>query len=81
METPLGDHELDAMMDWHKGDGQQVFWDEISGKPLPPTKVRSAMKEEVDFLESWKVWNEVPISRCWESVEKVALGTFPFSRR
>ena len=35
-------HELDAMMDWHKGEGQQVLWNEISGKPLPPNKVRSA---------------------------------------
>jgi hypothetical protein len=37
-ENATGDlpHELDAMMDWHKSEGQQVFWDEISGKPLPP---------------------------------------------
>jgi len=72
-EPSGGAYELDAMMDWHKGEGQQVFWDEISGKPLPPNKVRSARREEIDFMESWKVWNEVPTSKCWESTQKPPL--------
>ena len=66
-------HEQDAMMGWHKGEGGQVFWDGISGEALPPNKVRSARKGEIDFMESGRVLNEVPISKCWESTQKPPL--------
>ena len=66
-------HEQEALDKWY-ADGAKEFWDDISGKSLPPGLVQSARKEEIDFMQSWNVWREVPVAESWSATGKGPLG-------
>jgi hypothetical protein len=62
----------------HESEGmkrvQPAVYDEVTGVPLPPSLVRAARKEELDFMHNWHVWDVVPISQSWSRLGKAPLG-------
>ena len=65
--------EQDAMKRFSENSGAE-FWDEISGKALPPKLVKTARREELEFMDLWQVWDEVQTSECWQRTGKPPLG-------
>ena len=54
-----------------------VYWDNVSGKPLKPEKVRAARLEECEVIETMGVWEVIPrpknekvITTRWVDVNK-----------
>ena len=54
---------------------QLVVWDDLSGLPLDPELVRRARAEELTEFEKLGVWEEVPLSLCWEKTGRGPIGT------
>ena len=53
------------------------YWDDISGKPLDPSGVKEARKEEVQVINEMGVWEVIPrpvgekvISTRWVDINK-----------
>ena len=55
--------EEEEEMHW-KAEAEFVH-DELTGEELPPELVKRGRAEECAFMESWGVWQEVPVSECW----------------
>ena len=53
----------------------QVFWDDISGKPLREDLVRKARQEEMGEVIKHRVYVKVPIRECWNKTGKDPVGT------
>ena len=51
------------------------IWDEMSGKPLCPGKVRKARSEELGELAKHQVYDIVPETECWRVTGKAPVGT------
>ena len=51
------------------------FWDENTGELLPPELVAASRSEELQFIDGWQVWDEVPISECLQRAGKKPIGT------
>ena len=58
----------------HEAVAMSKYFDNLSGAPLPPKLVEKARKEEIDFMVDWQVWEEVPVSHCWQATGKGPLG-------
>ena len=65
--------EHDAMKRFSEESGPE-FWDGISGKSLPPNLVKTARREELEFMDLWHVWDQVQTSLCWQRSGKPPLG-------
>ena len=50
-----------------------VYWDAITNEPLPAALTNAARQEELSFMNSWKVWDVVPISECKRRTGKAPL--------
>ena len=50
-----------------------VYWDAITHEPLPAALTDAARQEELSFMNSWKVWDVVPISECKQRTGKAPL--------
>jgi hypothetical protein len=73
-------------VDWEKAitlliDGEfadeesERLFDELTGMELDVEEVRKARREEVEFVKRLKVYEEVPVSECWENTGKPPIGT------
>ena len=51
------------------------IFDDLTGKELVLSELRKARKEEMEFAKSLRVYEEVPITQCWESTGKAPIGT------
>ena len=51
------------------------FFDDITGNELDPEGVIEARRLELEFVDSWPVYEEVPVEQCWERTGKPPLGT------
>ena len=58
------------------------YWDDISGKPLDPSGVKEARKEEVQVINEMGVWEVIPrpvgekvISTRWVDINKGDQGS------
>ena len=49
------------------------YWDAITSEPLPPHLTAAARQEELGFMNSWKVWDVVPVSQCLQRTGKAPL--------
>ena len=41
-----------------------AYYDDLTGEALQPGKVRAARREELAFMDDWRVWDIVPIAEC-----------------
>ena len=55
--------------------GSNGFSDENTGEELQEHLVRAAREEECSFMDSWEVWEEVPVAVCWQRTGRRPLGT------
>ena len=46
------------------------YWDAITNEPIPATLTNAARQEELGFMGSWKVWDVVPVTQCWNRTGK-----------
>ena len=46
------------------------YRDTVTGDELPPKLVCEARREEIDFMEDWKVWDLAPRSEAWWVVQR-----------
>ena len=53
--------------------------DTVIGEILPGHLVRNAPAEEIAFMESWNVWEKVPVSQCWHRTGKKPIR-FPLNK-
>ena len=65
--------EEEEEMHW-KAEAESVH-DELTGEELPPELVKCGRAEECAFMESWGVWQEVPVSECWQRTGRKPTGT------
>lgn len=56
-------------------DGPDLHHDELTGEALPTSLVTAAREEECTFMESWGVWEEVPVAVCWQRTGRRPIGT------
>ena len=56
------------------GGAHDLGWavDDVTGRPLPPELVESARREELQFMDSWGVWEVRPVAEAWERTGKKA---------
>ena len=56
-------------------EGEQAsYWDENTGEPLPSDLAQAARLEEIAFMQSWRVWDEVLVEECRRATKKTPLG-------
>ena len=55
-------------------EGYGRYWDDISGAPLPSSLVAAARNEEIEFMESWGVWEVRPVEECVQRTGKKPIG-------
>ena len=72
-QTRVG-HEAEMLQEFSYAAGRQ-FWDENTGELLPPELVAASRSEELQFMNGWRVWDEVPISECVQRTGKKPLGS------
>ena len=49
------------------------YWADLSGKSLPDHLVKAAREKERDTLDTFKVYQKVPIQECWDKTGKGPL--------
>ena len=52
----------------------EEFYDDVSGEALPPDLTREARKEEIKFMQDWKVWEVRTIEECKRVTGKAPIG-------
>ena len=55
-------------------EGYGRYWDDMSGAPLPSSLVAAARNEEIEFMESWGVWEVRPVEECMQRTGKKPIG-------
>lgn len=65
-------HEQEATRQWYENEGIQ-FWDGVSGERLPAGLVQTTRQEEIQFMESWGVWEETSDEQCRAKTGKPPL--------
>eukprot|EP00400_MALV-I_sp_L67-5_P000255 gene255-biopygen667 len=53
----------------------QTYWDDISGEQLSPELVRAARHQEMEYVEGYPIWVQVPEKECWDETGKAPIGT------
>ena len=73
--------DAEAMRTVHESQGIEAWaqeemphYDNVTGEALPMAMVKAARKEELTFMEDWRVWDVVPVSWCWQATGKGPLG-------
>ena len=58
-----------------EGEDWSTFIDEVSGKALETSRVKTARAEELDYAARYNVWTLVPISEAWRETGKAPIGS------
>ena len=56
-------------------DEYSAYFDENTGDPLPAALVDAARREELDFMDRWKVWDVVPVAECIQRTGRRPIGS------
>ena len=69
------DHEQDAIFQEYSRPAQLPtsdtgYADNVTGERLPADLGPRAREEEIDFMKSWEVWEEVPVEVCRKATGK-----------
>ena len=59
----------------HEAPDWKQYWDDTSGQLLDPDLTRAARMDEVECIQSMKVYSKVPISQCVKETGKRSIGT------
>ena len=49
------------------------YWDAITNEPLPAALTSAARQEELGFMNTWQVWDVVPVAECKRRTGKAPL--------
>ena len=66
-------HKLETVA--YDEDGQEWFWDDMSGKELNAELVKTARALEMKFFKEYGVYDEVHEQECWDTTGKGPIGT------
>ena len=70
--------EIEAAVADEDAEGQnfaeEEAWDDVNGGELDAGDVREARKEEVEYMESRRIWDVKPTSECWDKLGKAPVG-------
>jgi hypothetical protein len=70
----LKDTAIGCVLAVEEGETGIVFWDELSGEPLDTERVIRARAQGIAEFRKREVYDEVPISQCWERTSKAPIG-------
>ena len=54
-------------------DQMEAAWDDVTGAELDPDKVRTARKEEVEYIRKMGLYNKVNETECWKQTGKAPI--------
>jgi hypothetical protein len=64
-EADAIDYYNEAAWAWSRGRPPgTIVRDNLTGEVLPPRVVEEARREEIQFMENWEVWEDVPVEEC-----------------
>ena len=68
--------EVQEAMVGGEGDegGLEEAWDDVHGGDLPADMVKSARKEEIDFMVKKGIWKLRPVTECWDKTGKAPVS-------
>ena len=74
-EADAIDHYNEATWAWSQSRPPGVVVrDNLTGEVLPPRLVEEARREEIEFMENWEVWEDVPVEECMAKTGKRPIG-------
>ena len=55
-------------------DYDEEAWDDVSGAPLEPQEVRKAIREEIEYVHTMRLYEKVPISEAYQQTGKAPIS-------